>query len=138
MSRKATILYRAADSLGRLWDVREERPTNHGWPLLLGWPADTPRGQGAGGPRVVPTQELTAYFAAHKLAPSKMDLPIGRTAIKRLRKLFGMDWYKDNAEWWQDHCFELTAPLEDFAETHGKSLGAASNNRRMICGNHAS
>lgn len=133
MARKAVILYQVHDALDSLWDVREERPTVHGWPVLLGWPADSPRGQGGGGPRVVPTQELADYFDAHRLAPGQMDLPLGRTAIKRLRKLLALDWRKDNAEWWQNHCCELSAPLEDFAEAHGKSLGAASTHRRTTC-----
>ena len=89
MARQAQIIDQIRDYAGNLWDARESRPTPHGWPVLLGWPAGLQRGKGAGGPRVIVTRELAAYLKATRLAPGKIDLPLGRNAIKRLRKSAG-------------------------------------------------
>ncbi len=129
MARRARIIGQAVDVHGREWDVREERPTEHGWPVRLGWPADAPRGQGCGGPRAIATPELAAYLESLRLDPDAIRLPICRTAIKRLRRGLGHDWRADNAAWWRERCLDATSTIEDFRAAHGKSTGAVSKHR---------
>lgn len=133
MSRIATIIGQCRDHEGRDWDIREERATAHGWQLLLGWPADTPRGQGGGGVRIIPTAELMAYLKDHAFRPIEMDLPCGRTAIRRLRRIVCLYWFADNPQWWTDHKDELLASvLSDFCEKYDVSIGAASQWRKQL------
>lgn len=103
MARVAIIIDHVADAHGKMWDVREKRPTPHGFDVMLGWPVEQPRGQGGGGPRVIITPDLAAYLEAVRLRPAAVDLPIGRTALKRLRAALGHNWLVDNCRWWQDN-----------------------------------
>lgn len=135
MARQATIIGQAEDINGEVWDVREARPTPHGFAVLLGWPQTLQRGPGGGGPRAILTGDLACYLAAHCQAPSGIDLPIGRGAVKRLRKLLDLNWQLDNAQWWHDHKTDLLAStLDDFCQRHGKSQGAASQWRAVFGG----
>lgn len=133
MSRIATIIGQCRDHEGRDWDIREERITAHGWPLLLGWPADTPRGQGGGGVRIIPTAELMAYLKINAFRPAEMELPCGKTAIKRLRRLACLYWLADSPQWWTDRKDDLlTLTLSEFCKKHGVSVGAASQWRKQL------
>lgn len=133
MARVALIIGQAQDIEGRLWDVREERPTPHGWPVLLGWPRGVSRGRGGGGVRVILTPELADYLVAHRHAPGAMDLPIGRNAIKRLRTILGHHWREDRPEWWAERREDLARlTLEEFCARHGVSQGAASQWRARL------
>lgn len=136
MGRFARILYQIGDAEGWLWDVREERDTGHGFPLLLGWPFGVPRGRGgAGGPAAIPTMELVAYLEIHRPCPAKMTLPLGATAVKRLRRQLGYDRYADRARWWEERIqdlFRLTG--EEFVRRHGGTESAASLWRRRLGG----
>lgn len=135
MARRATIISQTEDITGEVWDVRESRPTPHGFAVLLGWPRSTQRGQGGGGVRVILTPHLADYLATHCYAPTTIDLPIGRTTVKRLRKALGQEWILDNEQWWHDHKADLLAStLDDFCKRHGKSQGAASQWRAVFGG----
>lgn len=135
MARQATIIGQVEDINGEVWDVREARPTPHGFAVLLGWPQSIQRGQGGGGVRVILTPHIADYLAAHCHAPNKIDLPISGTTIKRLRKLLGQDWTLDNEQWWHDHKADLlSSTLTDFCQHHGKSQGAASQWRAVFGG----
>lgn len=135
MARQATIIGQAEDITGEVWDVRESRPTPHGFAVLLGWPQSVQRGPGGGSPRAILTPHLADYLAAHCHAPAAIDLPIGRTTVKRLRKALGQDWYLDNEQWWRDRKEDLLSmTLDDFCARHGKTPGAASRWRAMFGG----
>ena len=124
MARKATIIGTSRDFEGFVWDVRESRPTNHGFDLLLGWPflgAEPQRGKGFGGPRIIPTRELQAYWDGNQLARDGAiyDLPAGRTALKRVRALFGFNLYLANESWWLDRLSDLADMSgADFSRKH--------------------
>lgn len=130
MARHATILRQVEDIWGDLWDVREERQTPHGWPLCLGWPAKAARGKGGGGgPRAIVTEPLTTYLASvrHDPACAVAELPLGRTALKRLRAVLGHHWRDDRALFWIERIADLadlTGPA--FAARHGVTPSAAS------------
>lgn len=129
MSRKAEIIGTATDWLGGGWDVRERRPTPHGWDILLGWPQDAPRGRGTRGVAVVLTAELAEYLSATR--QRDIDLPIGMTAAKRLRREIGVTWSWD--AWWAERREDLLSmTLEAFCAKHGCSVGAASQRRAAL------
>lgn len=136
MARQARIIRQVTDTWGDLWDVRELRATAHGFEVMLGWPANLDRGQGgAGGPRVIVTEELGRHFEEHRSSMSQLSLPIGNTAIKRVRKLLGHHRQLDRAAWWEfraDDLAELT--IDTFADRHGVSVGAVVNARHALFG----
>jgi hypothetical protein len=84
----ARILFRVNDFAGVVWEVRESRPTPHGFELLIGWPQGEPRGKGGRGVAVILTPQLASYLTGRRLCDA--DLPIGTTAIKRLRRIVGV------------------------------------------------
>lgn len=129
MARKAHIIGRATDYAGAEWDVRERRPTVHGFDVLIGWPSDEPRGQGGRGVATIPTVELAQYLQATRLRD--VDLPISRTTAKRLRAEIGVTWSWD--DWWAARASDLqTMTLQAFCDKHGCSLGAASQRRAAL------
>ncbi|MHB9291307.1 hypothetical protein Holit_00381 [Hollandina sp. SP2] len=133
MSRYAIIMYHIRDWQKCLWDVKEERPTVHSWPFLVGWPTDIPRGPGGGAPKVILTKDIKDYLDTMRFQSCLIDLPIGDTTIKRLRRELGHNWYKDRPIWWEKRKEDLrTMTLEKFFEKHGCSSGAASQARKKL------
>ncbi len=137
MARQASIIGQIEDIDGVLYDVRERRPTEYGWDICLGWPKGVVRGKGgAGGPRVILTHNLVAYLDEQKAATSRINLPIGITAIKRLKRLLGFNWSQDRAKWWEDRSDDLASlTMAQFAERHGVSIGAVATARQAMFGN---
>ncbi|MDL2268031.1 hypothetical protein LJC46_08620 [Desulfovibrio sp. OttesenSCG-928-G15] len=103
MARTTTVIGSAEDIHGNRYDVRERRPTAHGFDVLLGWPVDRPRGPGGGGPKAILTGEVADYLDSIRLSPKDAALPVGRNTIKRLRAEMGLNWYVDNCCWWRDN-----------------------------------
>lgn len=131
MARKAQIIGRATDYAGVLWDVRERRPTAHGFDLLIGWPHGEPRGQGGRGVATILSAELARYLTELQPRPRDIDLPIGGTTIKRLRNELGISWSWD--DWWHARASDLDSlTLEAFCALHGCSVGAASQRRAAL------
>lgn len=129
MGREAHIIGEATDWTDRKWDVRERRPTRHGFDALIGWPQDAQRGQGGRGVAVILTVELARYLSETR--PRDIDLPFGLTAAKRLRREIGVAWSWD--DWWarrRDDLLSMT--LEAFCRKHGCSMGAASQRRTAL------
>jgi len=136
MARQAKVIDQVTDFFGDRWDVREKKETPHGWLLLFGWPHGVPRGKGgSGGPRAIVTADLAGYLDLHRARPIDIDLPCGRTTIKRLRHLLGHDWREDNQDWWLDRLDDLASlTTDDFATKHLRSTGAVSTNRALLVG----
>ena len=131
MARRAQVIAQATDYAGALWDVREARPTSHGFDVLIGWPRGEPRGMGGRGVATILSVELARYLAERQLRPRDIDLPIGGTTIKRLRRELGLRWSWD--EWWESRIADLDAmTLEAFCALHGCSIGAASQRRTAM------
>jgi len=129
MARKARIIGLAVDVNGQAWDVREYRPTSHGFSIVIGWPQGESRGRGGRGVAVAPTQALAEYLAFTRL--KDIELPIGGTAIKRLRRELGIHWDWD--VWWRSRCDDLLdLTLEEFCARYGCSIGAASQRRTAL------
>ena len=126
--RRAKIVGEATDVWGDVWDVRETRSTGYGFDVMLGWPESAARGPGGvGGPRVIVTPDLASWLNAMRGSTTPLVLPIGATAIKRVRRLLGYHRHIDRADWWElraDDLAQLT--LAAFAKKHRVSMGAAS------------
>jgi len=135
MARVAHIIGQAEDAFGDLWDVREERPTPHGFAVLLGWPQGVPRGRGGRGVSTILTQELAAYLETYRHEPGAINLPVSRNAIKRLRAILGHHWRNDRREWWEERFTDLIElTLDEFAAKHGVSASSASIWRTKLVG----
>ena len=135
MGRKAQIISQLPDMFGDIWDVREERPTLHGFNVYLGWPQAVPRGQGGGGPRAIITTELAEHLESFRHTPKDIDLPLGKSTIKRLRQVLGHHYRQDRALWWEERLGDLASmTIEDFAQRHGVSQGAVSQWRSRLIG----
>ena len=128
MAREAQIIGNATDYAGVEWDVRECRPTTHGFGILMGWPKSATRGKGGHGVAVIITAELAQYLQSTRLRD--VDLPIGTTTVKRMRADIGVSWSWD--DWWAARADDLrTMTLQAFCDKHGCSLGAASQRRSV-------
>ncbi len=136
MARQARIIDQITDAFGDEWDVREYRPTQHGFDVTLGWPSGMPRGRGGtGGPKVVVTEDLRAHLESLRLQPAALRLPIGATAIKRLRRLLGHHHQIDRAAWWEDRVEDLAdLTVAQFCDKHGVSAGSVVNARHALYG----
>jgi hypothetical protein len=135
LGRVARVLYQVFDHFGVEWDVREERPTGHGFDVLMGWPTGIPRGQGGGGVRTILTTPLADWLEMHRSCPAQVDLPVGRNVVKRLRRALGHDHYQDIRKWWLNRFDDLVSlTLVEFSDKHGVSMGAADNWRRELVG----
>ena len=129
MAREAHIIGHATDCAGIEWDVRERRPTVHGFDVLIGWPKGEPRGKGGRGVAAIITAELAQYLQSTRLRD--VDLPIGTTTVKRMRADIGVSWSWDG--WWEARADDLrTMTLQAFCDKHGCSLGAASQRRTAL------
>lgn len=120
------------DMWGDQWMVRVVRDTTHGWDLLLGVPAGRPRRMGA---KVIVTTELAAYLDQFRRNPIDVVLPLGRTAIKRVRKLLGHDAFGERRSWWEERVDDLgDLTLEAFAVKHGERMANVETWRMMLLG----
>lgn len=136
MQRRAKIVGSAVDAWGDTWDVREARKTQFGFDVLLGWPAGIPRGKGgSGGPRVIITADLAGWCNALRGSRAPNALPIGATALKRVRRLLGYHGQVDRVEWWETRADDLADMTTDrFCEKHHASAGAVSQARIAVFG----
>jgi len=126
MARRAQIIGHATDYAGIEWDVRERRPTAHSFDVLIGWPKDEPRGRGGRGVAAIITAELAQYLLDTR--PRDVDLPLGGTTVKRMRRDLGLRWSWD--DWWSDRTCDLqTMTLQEFCDKHGCSIGSVSQRR---------
>ena len=129
MAREARIIGTTLDVHGNPWDVREYRSTVHGFQIAIGWPQGEFRGRGGRGVAVIPTQALMEYLSATRLRD--VAVPIGLTAVKRLRAGAGIRWDWDS--WWSARADDLrTMTLQQFCARHGCSTGAASQRRSAL------
>ncbi|WKD28665.1 hypothetical protein NDQ72_01575 [Halomonas sp. KG2] len=126
LNREGSAIGNARDVFGAAWLVRERRDSGHGWLIEIGWPVV---GDGPQGVQIICTLPLAEYLRNTRL--KDVDLPIGKTAVKRLRKTLELYWSWD--EWWAERLDDLhTMKLEAFAKKHGCSVGAASQRRAKI------
>lgn len=120
------------DLWGDDWLIIDIRISPDAPPVPLGHPVNH---SGRGGPTIFVTTELAAHLEHHRYGPSKAGLPIGLTALKRLRRLLGHNRYIDSTAWWEDRADDLaTLTMEEFAARHGKSMGQIHNAKVALFG----
>jgi hypothetical protein len=93
------------DALGLEWHVKEARQTKYGFDLLYGRRKD-PGPYDAGGPnRLIYTRELQAFWDKYSVRHDGtiLDLPGGRTTLKRARVALQFHWGKDSEKFWRKH-----------------------------------
>ena len=103
------------DLFGALWRVTHAEATEHGFELLRGVRVGT-----KGSPAVIQTSALAEHLVRHRLAPRLLALPLGESAIGRLRRRLDQDWTRENRAWWEERRGDLErlSPAE-FAARHG-------------------
>jgi len=128
---------RIRDAFGDRWDISEFRGTKHGFDIVLGWPSGKRRGMGGcGRPGVVLTKPLVEHLERFRMNPGKADLPLGWSAIRRIREKLDHHIRKDIRRWWESRAKDLAALSGfKFAAKHGKSPQAAHRTVRILLGN---
>lgn len=119
---------RITDIHGDAWWVWEYRATAHGFDIAIGRP-DAP---GKAGSSAILTATLAEYLQSVE-RPRDIDLPLGRTAIRRLRTALGLSFDWD--AWWTVRADDLASmTLAEFCARHNCSMGAASQRRAALAG----
>lgn len=130
--RKLEVGATVTDYWGDDWIVINIR-TAPGVPAV---PLGRPAGYfGRGGPTIFVTPALAEHLERYRHSPGKAGLPVGLTALKRLRRLLGHNRYIDSAAWWEARADDLaTLTMEEFAARHGKSMGQIHNAKVALFG----
>lgn len=132
---KRKLLMEVVDIDGDLWSVYESRPTNHGWPVLFGRPAEA---TGRGANAAILTRELADHLTAHRMAKrlEMLDLPeLSVSCIKAFRKRLGFNRYDDARAFFEARVDDLrNLTLEEFARKHKVKAGAAEQWRLELVG----
>lgn len=121
------------DIFGAAWQVTRADPTRLAFDLLRGRPHPPTRQ----GETVILTDDLAQVLEALRDAPSHLTelLPLGATAVKRLRRLLGHNRYDDRLDWYLARIDDLGAMTGlAFAAAHGVSEAAASIWRTRLLG----
>ncbi len=137
MSRHVTnqLIRVVRDHYDDQWSVYEERHTEHGWPLLLGRPHTGESLNRVGGNRVILMTDLVEYLIGIRYERGAVNLPVGGTALWRIRRLLGINIYDDMREWWEEHADELSSMTEAvFAEKYGFSPAKVSMANKVLFG----
>jgi hypothetical protein len=113
---------------GILWDVRDIRPTKHGFDIYYGTPAFHSCGSLSRKPRLIATSHLVEFWDANCTRGHGFlfDLPAGRTTLKRLRARLGFNFHDDTDAFWKDRIDDLRSLSgKEFAARHGVSRDLA-------------
>jgi hypothetical protein len=109
------------DALGLEWDIKEARPTKHGFDLYYGKRKNATAYDVGGPNRLIYTNELKAFW--ERCSPRHdgtiFDLPAGRTTLKRARVALGFNWDRDSERFWRKHRHDLeTLSPREFEKKH--------------------
>jgi hypothetical protein len=104
--------------------------------VVLGWPSAKKRGRaGAGGPQAVLTAPLVRYLTRFRMNLSRIDLPLARSVVLRLRRQVGHNYWRDRSQWWAERTEDLACLSgPEFAAKHGKTRQAAQYVRSRLFG----
>ena len=137
MKRKASALGQVRDVEGGLWEVREIRDTKYGFDLLFGAKLPIPGSYQGGRPHLIATQPLVDFWEANCRNHDGviMDLPAGRTTLKRMRRRLGFNYFDDMSEFWHERIEDLnTLGAREFATRHNVPVEVAFDARRRLLG----
>lgn len=122
------------DVNGDLWDVRDVRLTRHGFDLYFG---RRPNDSTAGRCRLIATPALWNFWDTNCIKTNGilLDLPAGRTTLKRLRKRLGFNLHDDTDDFWGERLEDLEfLPAHVFAARHGVDKEVTFDRRRRLIG----
>jgi hypothetical protein len=101
----------------------ERRPTPYGFAVYMGWPCVYVGRERGGKPGIIVTAPLAAHLRANVQRPHYHPLPVGRKALRRVRKWLGIDhrvWIDQRLAWWMERIDDLGAlSAAKFVEKHG-------------------
>jgi len=128
----------AYDVHGTLWEVREARPTKHGFDLLYGKLVNPPVASCySGGPnRLIVTPALLNYWETHRLEEGRIyDIPAGRTTIKRARLRLHLNFVRERTALWRKRLPDLqNLSIREFSKRHNVPVEIAKAWRYKMFG----
>lgn len=136
---KYPVLYQVRDIDNDLWDVRDVRTTKHGFDVLYGSRVYRLTNY-RNGPGLIVTKELFDFWEANKTKRDGvlLDLPAGRTTLKRARKRYGFNNCRDLKDFWTEHIPELrTLSAREFAARHNLNVQWVFDSRFRVLGKRA-
>jgi hypothetical protein len=122
---------------GTLWEVREIRPTKHGFDLYCGNPVSYRGTPIRGKSRLIPSIELMEFWSDNGTRRDGVlfDLPANRNTLKSMRATLGFNLHEATHAFWEDRLSDLRLlSADEFAEKHGVSRSAALARRLSIFG----
>jgi hypothetical protein len=134
---KYPVIGQVRDVENDIWDVRDIRPTKHGFDLLYGSPVHRLANDSGGALRLIVTRELADYWEVNRTKHDGVlfDLPAGRTTLKRARNRQGFNYNQDAKNYWNEHIRDLeTLPAREVAARHNVDVKVASERRRQFVG----
>jgi hypothetical protein len=133
---KYPVLYQVRDVDNELWDVRDVRPTKHGFDVLYGSRVYRLTNY-RNGPSLIVTRQLFDYWEANKTKHDGIlfDLPAGRTTLKRARARLGFHYDRDVKNYWAEHLHDLEKlPAREVAARHNVDICVAYKRRLDFVG----
>lgn len=137
---KFPILGQLRDVEGTVWDIRDVRPTKHGFDLMFGNKTLDHGPNWIGLPRLICTKELYDFWDQNRVKGEGFlfSLPAGRTTLKRLRKRYRFNFDNDVDKLWQDRLEDLKSMKpRDFAKKYEIKLSQAFDRRTQLLGRRA-
>lgn len=110
------------------WNVREVRPTKHGFDLCFGIPCNTYNRPYRGSSRLIVTKALRDYWHAHRTKSLRffLDLPASSGSIQLALRRLRFCHRADVKAFWTDRVEDLASlPTREFAAKHGVDPAAA-------------
>ncbi len=136
-SEKFPILGQIRDIAGTLRDVREIRPTKHGFDMYYGTPSSR-RGASPGGkPHLIASIGLMEFWHENGTRGRGFlfDLPAGYSTLKSLRARLGFNFRDDTDAFWNARIGDLMSlSTTQFASRHDVTASAAAHWRYKIFG----
>jgi hypothetical protein len=133
---KYPVLCEVRDVENDLWDVRDIRPSKHGFDVLYGSRVSRLTNL-RNGPGLIVTKQLFDDWEANKTKHDGVliDLPAGRTTLKRARAHLGFHYDHDVKNYWTEHLHDLQKlPVREIAARHNVDICVAKKRRRDFLG----
>lgn len=126
------------DIYNHRWAVREFRETKHGFPIAFGYRLEDWGLPSLGGSWIIITHPLRRYLESIRMRPSDADLPIGVTALTRLRRDLGHHHERDMLRFYKHHRRDLRKMTDkEFGAKFGIEEGAVRRYRQKHFGRKA-
>jgi len=111
-----------------LWNVREVRPTKHGFDLYFGTPHETYYVPYHGSTQLIVTKALRDFWHANRTKRLRffLDLPAAANSLKRAVRRLRFNHRDEVRAFWTERAEDLASlPTREFAAKHGVDPGLA-------------